>query len=387
MKTQLTSVDVYMQVNELNGALCSARIDKAYQIAEKELKIRVHIRGEGSRDLIIAPNFICVSGYKRAAPETPSSFAMQLRKHLKGAFIREVRQRGFERIIEFYIEKKDCRYRLICELFSRGNVILCDDKGKILGLMEWQRWKHRKLGVGQEYSYPPGRINPLEISQPEFRGILEASAKSTVAALATDLGLGGTYAEEVCLRAEVDKDKNFTGLNDDEIKRLYNVFLDLTTTVKNHEIKPRIILADEKSIDVTPFPLRIYEGMKLKEFESFNLAIDEYFSEKESISVRRDAESRFNQKMGKIRLIEQEQTKTIEELEGVAVECKDIGDLIYQNMNDVEEILKTVKKLRDRDYGWEDIDRELSGKRFNKLVVESVNKDSSINLKTAGDEG
>ena len=204
MKTQLTSVDIHILARELNNTLNSSRIDKAYQLGKKELKLKVHVSGLGSLELIIAPGYVCTTQFPREVPRDPSSFAMQLRKNLKGAFIREVRQHNFDRIVEFLIEKRDEKFTLICEFFSRGNVILCDGCGKIIGLIEWQRWKDRKLGVGQVYDYPPGTKNPLEIDSSLFREILCSSKKKLVVMLATGLGLPGIYAEEVCLISGID---------------------------------------------------------------------------------------------------------------------------------------------------------------------------------------
>jgi len=142
MKKQLTSFDLYVLAGELNDMLENARVNKTYQIAERGLKIKLHTSG-GSRDLIITPDYVCVSKYSRSVPMQPTSFAMQLRKHLEGGFIRKISMHEFDRIIEFEIEKAS-RWTLISELFGKGNVILCDSQRRIAGLLESRKWKDRE---------------------------------------------------------------------------------------------------------------------------------------------------------------------------------------------------------------------------------------------------
>ena len=98
MKKQLTSFDLYVLSEELNGALKNARINKIYQIAERELRIKLH-SAEGSKDLIIAPNYLCISKYSRPVPREPTAFAMQLRKHLEGGFIRKISLHEFDCVL------------------------------------------------------------------------------------------------------------------------------------------------------------------------------------------------------------------------------------------------------------------------------------------------
>jgi len=224
MKKQLNSTDIRFLVSELDNMLASSRVDKAYQLGEKELKLRVYAKGAGSMDLILAPDYVCVSRFPRKAPETPSPFAMQIRKHLGGAYIRGIKQRGFDRIIEISLEKEGEEYLLISELFSRGNVILCNNERKILGLLEWQKWKDRRLGVGRIYEYPPAAKDLFSIDFPSMRSLVSSSEKKLAAVLATDAGLGGTYAEEVCKTAGLDKNVPAKSLRNSETDALFDAF-------------------------------------------------------------------------------------------------------------------------------------------------------------------
>jgi len=362
MKTQLSSIDVRILSKEFENIL-NSRIDKIYQVSKRELKIRLHLSGKGTLDLVIAPNFLCISRYDRPAPKDASSFAMQLRKHLSGGFLRDVRQHSFDRILEFSIENKDIDYLLIVELFSKGNVILLDSDRKIIGLLEWQKWRHRRLGVRQMYEYPPAGVDTPVLDAGEFNKILSGSEKGIAATLATELSLGGLYAEELCLGSGIDKGKISSELSEKEAKSLFRSLQKLL----DREMEPRIVLEDNTPVDVIPFGLQIYKKFKQKNLESFNDAVDEYFSKQEFGEKEDRAESRFQDKVNRLREIKEGQRESLKELEKKAEDCRKAGDLIYQNLQDVEAVIKLAKG------------KELSaGNKTGRIRIESINKDGTV---------
>jgi predicted ribosome quality control (RQC) complex YloA/Tae2 family protein len=381
MKTALTSVDVYFLARDLYEELDSSRIEKVYQISERELKIRIYSHKGGSNELIIAPNYVCITGYGRDVPEQPSSFAMQLRKHLKGSFIRSVKQHGFDRILEFEVEKKDAKYILIAELFSKGNVILCDSERRIRGLLEWQKWRDRKLGVGQIYEYPPASRNPLELNFQNFQDILGGSGKSLVATLATDLSWGGTYAEEICLNSKIDKNRAANDLDDDEIRILFTALGRLTGIIKRGVTEPSIILDEHgRYLDIIPFQLDIYEKFKGKKFGTLNEAIDNYFIESEFREGKKECEERIQEKLDRIRKIALEQEKTVAELEKKSDEYKKIGDLIYQNFQALDQISKGIGEERIMGADWSEIGKKFIDEKSKGLKVCSIERGGSITV-------
>jgi predicted ribosome quality control (RQC) complex YloA/Tae2 family protein len=375
MKTALTSIDIYFLADELDEVLDSARVDRVYQISGKELKMR------GSGELIIAPNYLCLTGYPRDVPEQPSSFAMQLRKHLKGAFITAVRQHNFDRIVEFELRRSGSSYLLIAEVFSRGNVILCNTEKRILGLLEWQHWRDRRLGVGQIYQYPPETVNPLRMDLQGFQDILKKSDKSLVSTLASDLSLGGVYSEELCLNSSIEKDRESKTLGEDEIRILFNSLQHLVKAVKKGDTEPTIILDEnKKSLDVTPFHLSIYDKLEKRELTSMNEAVDNYFIESEFIEGRRTGETIIKEKLEKLRKIELGQRETIRKLEEKSGDYRKIGDLIYQNIQSIEGIMKSISDDRKKGVGWSEIRERFTGRRFNGVKVEGIEENGGVTL-------
>ncbi len=377
-KTQITSIDIFVLAKELNRELNSARIDKIYQISERILKIRVHIPTKGSKDLIIAPNYLCITGYSRTSPEQPSSFAMQLRKHLSGGIILNIQQHNFDRILEFEIENKDSKFIFIAEFFSDGNIILCDRNGKIIGLLEWQKWKDRKLGVGQTYQYPPEGENPLLMDYTKFKEILKAD-KKLIASLASDAGITKLYAEELCLLSGSDKEKKSINLKENEIEILFNHFKELMEKIKNEKPDPAIILDENNNpVDVVPFDLEIYKDSRKKKFDSFNDAIDDYFSSAEFDKFREEDEKKFSAKLEKLKKIGLQQSENIRELDKKADEFKLIGDFIYQNISTIEEIVGLVRKERESGKNWDEIKKNRISLKISGIVIKDIKEKEGL---------
>lgn len=372
LKEQLTSADLYILTKKLNRELNSARIEKIYQIGERILKIVVHIPKKGSRDFIIAPNFLCITNYTYKVPEIPSSFAMQLRKHLCGGVIRNIQQHNFDRILEFEIESRDLRFILIAELFSRGNIILCNGNRKIIGLLEWQKWKDRKLGVGQIYEYPPEGENPLLMDYMKFKEILK-SDKKLIASLAGNVGITKLYAEELCLLSKLDKERKSSDLKESEIEVLFGDFKKLMERIKNAVLEPAIVFDENNNpVDIVPFDLEIYRNLRKKRFDSFNDAVDDYFSSAEFDKSKKETEKKFREKLEKLKKIELQQLENIKELGKKANEFKAIGDFIYQNISGIEEITGLIKNGCDSGKSWDEIKKNLISSRISGIVIKDI---------------
>ena len=300
---------------------------------------------------------------------------MQLRKHLGGAYIREIRQHGFDRIIEILLEKEGKKYTLLSELFSRGNIMLCNEEGKILGLMEWQKWKDRKLGVGQKYEYPPTAKDPFALDFPGLRSIVSSSEKKLVSVLATEAGLGGTYAEEVCRLSGIDKDRPAKDLSNSEMDALFDYFSTVRQRIRNGPTQPSIVYLDGKHLDVAPLDLTVYGEYEKKVFPTFNEAVDEYFSKEEFSSEQNDLEKKYLKELAKLEDIESKQIGLIERFEKEGVDFQVDGDLIYQKYTAIEQIINIVKDARSKGFSWEDISGKLSGKEVGGLKIDKVSNE------------
>ncbi|MFQ5887224.1 MAG: ribosome rescue protein RqcH [Candidatus Hydrothermarchaeales archaeon] len=344
MKSEMSSFDIYAALQELT-ALKGARINKIYQVTPSELKIQLHIKGFGRADLIVeVGKRIHFTEYPRPSPKQPSNFAMTLRKYFGNSRIMDISQVGFDRIVEIKTEGKEGEYTLIAELFGEGNAILVDSGGTIKTLMKQREYLHRKLKGRQVYEYPPSKLNPFKVTSEEIKDQVNGSRSDLVRTLALTLGLGGLYAEEVCLRAGVPKEKK--EITDEEAHLIFDVLSGLKET-KSFE-RSRIVLDNGEKMDVTPVPLEIYKNKETKEFDTFNKALDEYFTGFAMEKVEAVVDERFEDAIGKMRRRLEDQETILSRFLKQKDESKKIGDLIYANYNAVQDILGVMSDARRR---------------------------------------
>jgi predicted ribosome quality control (RQC) complex YloA/Tae2 family protein len=326
-------------VSELQGDM---RIKKVYQPSPAQLRVLLRYRDGSSKNLIVeVGRKIYLSDYALPSPRQPSNFAMTLRKYLANAIIMEIRQVGFDRIVEISAQTRDGEFKLIFELFGEGNSILTDSEGLIKAVMKPRRFKHRDLVGKQEYAYPPQRLNPFEIGAEELKKVVDGYG-SLVKTLAGPLGLGGQYSEEVCARAGIKKDAPSLSL--EEADNVVQVLKSLKDEAMDPD--PVIILDGETPLDVTPIRLNAYERRETKEFPSFNSALDAFYTEQVSEEVREKAESGFKDALTTINMRLREQARAIKRFNRDIRDGKLIGDTIYANFEAVKTLIDSVTSAR-----------------------------------------
>lgn len=353
MKTEMSSFDILAAVNELLE-LEGARLNKVYQVSPQELKILLSTK-LGRQELVIETGRrIHLTEYPKPSPEKPSTFAMTLRKHLENAVLTGVKQVAFDRIVELSFRKGGGEFNLIAELFGNGNVVLTDKNKKILAVMKPHRFKTRSLVGKAAYEYPPQRFNPTQASKDELMRIINESKSDVVRALASPLGLGGLYAEEVCLRAGIEKNKE--KITDEEASRIFDALSELKNSIGRE--KPVLIFDGDAAVDVVPLKLRLYEGKRLQEFESFNKAADEYFTKYEIERVESLKEAEFEKEISKIEARLEEQKQTLEKYKSIEEKYKEFGDIIYVHFKSIQNILAALFNAKKR-YSWEEIAKKI----------------------------
>ncbi|MBU1199398.1 MAG: NFACT family protein [Nanoarchaeota archaeon] len=361
MKQELTSLDLHYLVKEFQS-LVGARIDKIYEQDEdrNEFLFIFHISGVGKQMLRIKlPELCYMTEYKQLFPDTPPGYCMFLRKHLSGARIREIRQKGFERILEIVFTTKAGIRTMICELFSKGNIVLVDEEQKIRGLLKSQNWQARTVRGGVKYEYPPEQTNTSVLSQDQFKEVVSKSKMdSIVKTLAVDFGLGGFYAEELCKRAKIDKDKK---LDDKSVASVYNALQNMF----NLDIK-----ANNVDGQLVPFKLSVDEG---KQYETFNKLLDDVFSDK----IVKDAESKVASvkqgKESKVSVIIRKQEERLISLEKGITENQRKGESIYEHYQELKELLDNINSDRKK-MNWEEVKKKYKKNKLIKSIDEKTGK-------------
>ncbi|MFH1642396.1 MAG: NFACT family protein [Nanoarchaeota archaeon] len=362
MKKNMSSLEVHYLLKELSF-LIDQKIDKIYHPEKDELIIRFHVAGVGKAVLkIMAGNFLYLTKSVEDQKD-PSGFCMFLRKYLANARLRQINQLESERIVEFVFEKADYKKRLIVELFSQGNILLTDEKYVILTAIEYHKWKDREIRPKLIYEYPKKPVNFFNLDN---LNMLKSSDKATIVkALAIDLGLGGTYAEEICLMSKTDKN-----LNPHEVKDLNNL-VDAINKIQKFKIDAKIIFKNEEMVDVVPFNMKIYDNMHKVDMPSFSEGLDEFLSSKREVE-----KSPKQKQIEKIQRIILSQERKIEELKEKQVNESKKAEIIYSNYKLIEDIFLQIK-VATKKYSWTEIKDKLKG---HKVIKELNIKDKVIKL-------
>lgn len=367
----MSSFDIYAEVKELQSIL-NARVNKIFQVTESELKFVLHTK-DGKKHLVIeAGKRIHLTQYPKPSPKTPSMFTMALRKYIGNAIIKGIKQVGFDRIVEIEFSKGDNTYILVAELFGNGNVLLLNSNREILAVMKPKRYSTRDVVTRAVYQPPPQRVNPLEITAEEIYNIVKEAGREVVKTLATTLGLGGMYAEEICARAEMDKKKK--EISKEEAEKIWEKIQEFKNSVGRE--KPIIIFHNETPELIAPFKLKIHSDKKIKEYSSMDEALDAFFTTYEFERAEAERRKKFEEKLSKLRARLKQQALTLKKYYQGEKKYREMGDLIYQNYSLVEKVLEILKKARER-YSWNEI-REILKKNNISLVKDIMPESGKV---------
>ena len=382
MKEDMSNLDVAAVVMELQGNLIDSKLHKIYQHTRDEIRLKLYIFGSGYTDLIIeCGKRIHLTKYPRQSPRVPPAFPMFLRKHLKGGRITEISQHGFDRIVEIHIRRGDSSYILIAELFSKGNLIILDEERKIMLPMKHMTFTDRKIKKGEYYQFPQSKKSPMDVKEDELFEIFEESQSDVIRTLASRLNLGGMYAEEICLRADINKERPSQEISKEEVGLIHKRLVELTAPIKNGELKPQIIRDGEQSIDAIPLELEFFEEKEKEQFESFNEALDEFFSKKTIVEIIEESNKVSDEGKGKLERRIDQQRKAIKKFIDKEASCTLKAETIYENYTTIEEMMVTISGAREKGYSWSEIKSTIEeGRGHNTLarMIKSIDESKGI---------
>ncbi|MCR4404955.1 MAG: NFACT family protein [Candidatus Acetothermia bacterium] len=216
-------------------------------------------------------------------PAEPSPFVMLLRKHLRGGRLAGLEQPGLERLVRITLERGEGRSELVCELFGRGNIILIKD-GLILGGLHPGQ-PERPILPHREYRPPPsqGKLDPFSLSANEagFAALLQEGELCEVLVRGID-GLGPRLARELVLRAGLELESQASELTQEARAALFREFRAIFAEIEQGRFAPTIYFDGERPVEATPFPFKLYEGLRAEPRSSLSQALDELFSASEA---------------------------------------------------------------------------------------------------------
>jgi len=392
-KKQFTSFDVAAVVRELSKAVLDSRVSNVYQLSGKTLLFKLRKADKPVFWLILdAGRRLHLTSYTVKKSKLPPSFCMALRKYLRNGWLTGVEQHEFERVVVFTFKTKAGVMRLFLELFGDGNIILVGENGKILQALSYKRMRDRNIIRGEVFHFaPPSGKNPLKVSKEELlQELRNVGDVEVVRGLARFLGVGGFYAEEVLLRAGVDKKTPCNALTDAVVDAVFENLHDMLSQVTSGKLEPCVVLDETGGfVDVAPFRLRCYAGFTRQSYEGFNEALDEFYVrvgaiQKALVTAAGNVEE-LEREAERLKRIIASQEKVLVEAEAKADRDKRIGDVIYARSGELQALLERFLAGKTSGKEWSEIVSEVlaekkAGLRHGVFFESFVSKGLVVNV-------
>lgn len=347
-KAQLSSFDACALVANLQS-LIGGRVEKVFHYPATPMEMQLKVDAAlGKVELEVkVGSWLYIPGKDYVRPSDSalklSLFAQTLRKHISGGKIARIVQHAFDRIIEFHLVAGGREYILIFEIFSTGNVVLVQG-GKIVAVLTTQVMKDRSLKVGEAYLYPPSRMDLLSMGKDEFAAALKGSGKDLVRALALDMNMGGTYAEEICARAGLQKIAKPQELGDKEVAALYGALSEMVQKCKTGRYAEIVKAGDGSLVGIEPFPMKIYDGLQKTRATTFNEGLAEYHKLASALAGQGGEMSR---EIDRLKRKLDQQKAAIAEIEAQILAEKKIADSLYEEQPKIERIINSLQQARE----------------------------------------
>jgi len=360
-KKEFTSFDIAAAIKELKPLLSECRVNNIYQFTEKTFVFKLHKIGVPPIRLVIeSGRRLHTTSYAEESPEEPPAFCMLMRRYLRDCWLDGIEQEEFERIVTLFFRTKTGPLKLVVELFGDGNLILTNGDNVIVQALEFKHMRDRDIKRSEVLVFPPSRgKNPFKVSLPELEDALRvAGASEVVRALAKFLGLGGVYAEELLLRANIAKSKPCNTLTSEEAKTVFEALQILLQPLCDGELEANIVLDQEDNYaDVVPFKLKRYEGFQTQAYLSFNGALDEFYLrvtavEKAAGSVEVE---KLKLEAQRLRRMVADQEKSINDDDAEALRYKQIGDTVYAHLSELQAFQDALLKASNQGRDWSSI--------------------------------
>jgi len=356
---QISSLELNFLVKEFK-ILEKSRVDKIYNYGKEDIYIQLHKSNKGKKIIRIVVGKSIFISFTKYTDEKPSEFCLLLRKNLEGKFLDSIEQLGPERILKFIFKTKDETKKLYLEFLGKGNFILCNKEDVIIDSLIRHKFKDRSILPKHDYIYPNMKYNLFDIDNKNITDMLDNSKKDKiVTCLATELGLGGVYSEEVCLLSNIEKITMPKKINDKDI-------IKITSSIKkiiNKTLNAQIIYKNKEAIDAVPIDTELYNDYEKKKFSNYNDTLNEYYSHE----TTKKKESPYTKKITELKRIMMEQKDTLNSLKVKDMENRQKAELIYNNYRLINEILEEINKASKK-YSWKEIKEKLKGHKVVKDV-------------------
>ena len=321
----LAGIELRYLVNQISETVRDYYVSNIYGITKDSILFKLHHTDKDDVFMMISTFGIWLTSVKVDQIE-PNRLQKRLRSDLLRLKLKKIEQIGAERIAYLTFSGFDKEFIMVGEFFGDGNIILCNEKMKILALQHSIDVRHRKLGVGLEYIPPPeSGLDIFRLEETDFGGLRETNL-SAAKWLGRTLGLPKKYVEGIFDIAQVNPKTVGNLLQDDMIRQVYHTTREVISDVVEGRHHPVIM---REISDVIPVNLGdVSRGGTPA--ESFIAGLDTMFTE-DMLEKGRAVRSGGSEK--KIKELESqlsEQQKAINTVKEKSASITGVANLLYQ---------------------------------------------------------
>ncbi|MGV9169874.1 MAG: NFACT family protein, partial [Promethearchaeia archaeon] len=235
----MSNTDIRAILPEIREVAHGAFINNVYQY-NGTFVLKVHKSSVGTRQILIEPGRrIHLTRYRRDAPRLPPEFCMVLRKYLRNRVITNIEQYDLDRIVIFEVGGEENNYKLIVELFGKGNIILVDPDDEIFIALHYKKMRDRDVVPNAVYQFPPQRGRDiLAVEMEHLEDVIQDSDTSLIRALTRGFNIDSLSCEEVCALAGISATESVENITKEQISDLHRGFKEYLKKIEGGANEP-----------------------------------------------------------------------------------------------------------------------------------------------------
>ncbi|KAF9189935.1 hypothetical protein BGZ51_009147 [Haplosporangium sp. Z 767] len=381
-KLRFGSLDVRATVATLQQSIVGLRLQNVYDVNSRTYLFKFSKPDRKEMVLIESGIRMHTTLYIRDKSITPSGFCIKIRKHLRTRRLTGVKQLGSDRIVDFEFAADDLNntYHIIAEFYAAGNLILTDGHYKILSILRVVQPNEKvRMAVGEIYDVGALTRSFEPIQKEHLVEVLKSAGPKDILKkiLNTKLFYGPALTEHAILKAELAPNLVVaTGLDTSDgsphVQALFEALQEADRIIENGgaaDKKGYIIMlkhkkknpedTEEKELvtydEFHPYLFSQHKSQTYKEFESFDAAVDEFFSAIESQRLelkKRAQEEHAQKKLDGVRMEHLGRVRGLEEAQQLNVLR---AELIEANLEMCDQAIMIIRNAIATGMDWKDL--------------------------------
>ena len=307
-----------------------------------------------------------------------------LKTELERSKIESLNQLASERVAIITFRHMDGQVRnLIGEFFGQGNIILCDEKMRILAILNPIEVRHRTLKPGFQYVNPPSRgIDVFDLSVQHLRSMRTAAEKDLdiLRWIGRNVSLPKKFVEEIVVRTGIEN-KKAAQLSDDDLEKIHAEIKKLVNNITKAENQFPVIIIGPSEKAEEALPILTHEASKLitKRVGSYMEAVDNVLSQDILNRGRNLKTVEIDKQIATLQHDLEEQTKAKEEVISKSASIRTIANQLmamsYQGIHTFDN--KSIRELLSANSA--SVVHE-KGRKFLEVADERIEIDDDNNL-------